>query len=208
MRLPLRGACCVPLASNVKDHGMYFDHEGVVRMITDLQYARIMKVSGAKQRAAELVRDAVELKGVLAQYPQVRYEPLDYHYVLLKYLAAFNANVLADLCSGEYSWRGIVVAGWLACLKPSRGYMDHLSSVSATNYPHNFWFIRLAIAEANCERWAEDTELQDLVVQLRICLAPISLPNFSLRAAPSAVEHDAVRAAYRAGGRECGPACP
>jgi hypothetical protein len=184
----------------VKDHGMNFDHDDVVRMITDLQYVRIMKVSAAKQRTAELVRDAVELQSVLAQYPQVRYEPLDYHYVLLNYLAAFNANVLADLCSGKYSWRGIVVAGWLACLKPSEGYMDHLSSVSATNYPHNFWFIRLAIAEAKCEQWAEDTDLQDLVAQLRTCLAPISLPDFRLRAAPSLAEHDAVRAAYRSGG--------
>jgi hypothetical protein len=179
---------------------MYFDHDDVVRMITDLQYVRIMKVSTAKQRTAELVRDAVELQSVLAQYPQVRYEPLDYHYVLLKYLAAFNANVLADLCSGEYSWRGIVVAGWLACLKPSAGYVDHLTSVSASNYPHNFWFIRLAIAEAKCVQWAEDTALQDLVVQLRTCLAPISLPNFSLRASPSLAEPDAVRAAYRSGG--------
>jgi hypothetical protein len=169
-------------------------------MITDLQYVRIMKVSAAKQRTAELVRDAVELQSVLAQYPQVRCEPLDYHYVLLKYLAAFNVNVLADLCSGEYSWRGIVVAGWLACLKPSEGYMDHLSSVSATKYPQNFWFIRLAIAEAKGEQWAEDTAFQDLVVQLRTCLAPISLPDFSLRAAPSVAEHDAVRAAYRLGG--------
>ena len=179
---------------------MHYNQVVVVRMITDLQYVRIMKVSAAKQRTAELVRDAVELQSVLAQYPQVRYEPLDYHYVLLKYLAAFDVNVLADLCSGEYSWRGIVVAGWLACLKPSDGYMDHLSSMSAINYPHNFWFIRLAIAEANCEQWAEDTDLQDLVAQLRTCLAPISLPNFSLRAAPSLAQHDAVRAAYRSGG--------
>lgn len=179
---------------------MYFDHDDVVRMITDQRCAGLMKVSGARQRVTELVRDAVELQGVLVQYPQVRYEPLDHHCVSLKYLAAFNENVLADLCSGEYSWRGIVVAGWLACLKPSNGYMVHLSSVSATNYPHNFWFIRLAIAEANCERWTEDTDLQDLVVQLRTCLAPISLPNFSLKAAPSRAGHDAVRAAYRAGG--------
>ena len=71
---------------------MYFDHDVVVRMITDLQCTRIMKVSGAKQRTSELVRDAVELKSVLAQYPQIRYEPLDYHYVLLKYLAAFNGK--------------------------------------------------------------------------------------------------------------------
>jgi hypothetical protein len=184
---------------------MYFDHDVVARMITDLQYTRIMKVSGAKQCTSELVRDAVELKSVLAQYPQIRYEPLDYHYVLLKYLAAFDVSVLADLCSGAYSWRGIVIAGWLASLSPSNVYIDHLSSVSATAYPHNFWFIRLAIAEANQERWTEDTELQDLVVKLRTCLAPISLPSFSLRRAPSlenlgqmAEEHEAIKMDYQA----------
>jgi hypothetical protein len=186
---------------------MHFNHDDVVLMIADLQYTRVMGVPGAKRRVAELLRDAVELEGVLSQYPRVRYEPLDYHYVLLKYLAAFNVNVLADLCSGEYSWRGIVIAGWLASLKPSSEYLDHLSSVSATNYPHNVWFIRLAIAEANHERWTEDTDLQDLVVQLRTCLAPISLPSFRLRPAPSptdigrmATEHGAIKEAYRAGG--------
>ena len=184
----------------VKDHGMHFDHDCVVRMITDLQYVRIMNMPGAKRRTAELVRDAIELHGVLAKYPQVRYEPLDYHYVLLKYLAAFNVNVLADLLSGEYSWRGIVIAGWLACLKPSKEYIDHLSSVSATKYPHNFWFIRLAIAEGNCELWTEDIDLQDLVVQLRTCLAPISLPSFCLQPAANPTQFDAIKAAYREGG--------
>ncbi len=190
------------LMSNAKVGDMNFDHDDVVRMITDLQYIRVMKVSGAKQRTAELVRDAVELKSVFEQYPMVRYEPLDYHYVLLKYLAAFNTDVLADLCSGMYSWRGIVIAGWLACLKPSVECMDHLSSVSAINYPDNFWFIRLAIAEAKGQPLAEHAVLQDLLAQLRACLAPISLPDFSLKSAPSPspVGHDAVRAAYRSGG--------
>ena len=192
---------------NLKYHGMHFDHEDVVRMIADLQHMRVMGVSGAKRHVAKLARDAVELKGVLSQYPRVRYQPLDDHYVLLKYLAAFNVNVLADLCSGEYSWRGIVIAGWLASLKPSRDYLDHLSSVSATAYPHNAWLIRLAMAEATHERWAEDADLQDLLVQLRTCLAPIPLPSFSLRPALSAADigrlatdRDAAKDAYRAGG--------
>lgn len=193
--------------SNGNNHGMHFNHDDVVRMIADLQYMRVMGVSGAKRHVAKLARDAVELKGVLSQYPRVRYQPLDDHYVLLKYLAAFNVNVLADLCSGEYSWRGIVIAGWLASLKPSRDYLDHLSSVSATAYPHNAWLIRLAMAEATHERWAEDADLQDLLVQLRTCLAPIPLPSFSLRPALSAADigrlatdRDAAKDAYRAGG--------
>lgn len=192
---------------NLKYHGMHFDHEDVVRMIADLQHMRVMGVRGAKRHLAKLVRDAVELKGVFSQYPRVRYQPLDDHYVLLKYLAAFNVNLLADLCSGEYSWRGIVIAGWLASLKPSKDYLGHLSSVSATAYPHNAWLIRLAMAEATHERWAEDVDLQGQLVQLRTCLAPIPLPSFSLRPAISAaalsrlaMKHDAVTDAYRAGG--------
>lgn len=50
---------------------MHFNDEDVVRMITDLQYTRVMGMPGAKKRAAELVRDAVELEGVLSQYPRV-----------------------------------------------------------------------------------------------------------------------------------------
>ena len=57
------------------------------------------------------------------------------------------------------------------------------------------------------ERWAEDTDLQDQLVQLRTCLAPIPLPNFCLRPALSdadvsrwVTERDAVKDANRAGG--------
>lgn len=186
---------------------MHFDYEDIERMIADLLCTRVMGVPGVKRFVAKLVRDAVELEGVLSQYPRVRYEPLDYHYVLLKYLAAFNVNVLADLCSGKYSWRGIVIASWLATLKPSTEFMDHLTSVSATKYPRNVWFIRLAIAEANQEQWTEDPELQNLVVQLRACLAPISRPSYGLRFTPSPVdlrrmttERDAIRETYRTEG--------
>jgi hypothetical protein len=197
--------------ANFKDKDMYFDHDDVNRMISDLQYTRIMKPSGAKQHIHDLVSNAVGLQNILAQYPKVRYEPLDYHYVLLKYMAAFNVNVLADLCSGQYSWRGIVIAGWLASLKPNTEYIDHLLSVSVTQYPDNYWLIHLALAEANQKCWAENTELQSLVTQLRGCLAPISLPNFGLRYASSAASVDrmsrdkeAIKVAYRSGGLSAG----
>lgn len=177
---------------------MYFDRDCVFRMITDLQYMRLMNLNGAKQRLTDLVRDAVELRSVLTQYPEVRYQPLDYHYVLLKYMAAFNVKVLTDLMSGEYTWRGIVVGGWLACLNPSRENLARLSSVTQSQFPHNSWIIRLAIAEAARDEWCEDGELQNLIAQLRECLAPVALPKFSLTPEADPPKVEEIRAAYHA----------
>lgn len=186
---------------------MHYDDEQVNRMIYDLQYLQIAKKGNASAFIGNLLRDGEELQALLYRYPLVRYEPLDYHYVLLKYLSAWNRELLIDLCSGYYTWRGLVVASWLTCLRPLDGCQGALHDALACAPPEYKWFIQLALAEVQGKPYWGDQSMQHSVQEFRELLNKATQPAFALRPAPTApeieqlkVERSKVLAAYRIGG--------
>lgn len=186
---------------------MHFDETDVWQMIRDLDYLRIAKIRSAKVFIQKLVTDASELKPALQQYPSVRFEQLDYFYLLLKYLAAVSPGLLSDLTSGQYTWRGIVIASWLACLKPNNEFQSALLPAEHLAPPENVWFVQLATAEISGSVWQGNPDLQNLVRALRESLDQIKPPTYSLRLAPTTAELEQwkaaqtkILAAYKQGG--------
>jgi hypothetical protein len=184
-----------------------FDLEQVDKLICDLGYLRIAKDKSAKVFLQILVRDAKELHYILGQYPAVRYAPLDYHYVLLKYLSVLGPELVVDLCSKAHGWRGVVVASWLVCLRPSVSLLEPLLPWVPKAPEPNRWLVKLALAQATGATWDGDSEIPNLLQHLRAVLAPLPLPTFSLRRFPTPaqlgrmrVERQIVRVAYRDGG--------
>ncbi len=184
-----------------------FDLDDVDRLICDLEYLKVAKDKNAKIFLQRLVRDANELQTVFSQYPFVRYAPLDYHYVLLKYLSVLSPELVVDLCSKPHGWRGVVVASWLICMRPSAALLGPLAPwVNGAPEP-NRWLIKLALSQATGTAWDGDPEMPHLLHSLRKSLEPLPLPTFSLGRFPAPAqlgrmraERLAVRLAYRSGG--------
>lgn len=186
---------------------MHYDDEQVNRMIYELQYLQLAREKSAATFIDKLLQDARELQPILYVYPLVWYEPLDYHYILLKYLSALGRELLVDLCSGHYTWRGIVLACWLTCLRPQADFEEPLRAALGHTPIYNKWFIELALAEIQGVSWRGNRHLQRSIQELRSLLSKIMPPNFSLRPAFTAteieqlnIERNQIMAAYRVGG--------
>jgi hypothetical protein len=187
---------------------MHYDFDQVSRMIHALRSLRIARESSATAFVSQLLRDARELRAIWADYPRVRYQPLDDHYVLLKYLSALNADLLDDLCSGHHAWRGIVAASWLASLRPQPRYEAPLRSAWDSTPAQNQWLVALALAQVQGRTWAGSAPLQSAMHALGRVLDSAVRPDFSFSPAPTAIEIERLEVkrqqvldAYRAGGR-------
>jgi hypothetical protein len=176
-------------------------------VVWSLQYLRYAKEGNAKLFLRRLATDSTELAHILARYPQVRYAGLDYHYLLLKYLAVLKPPLVADLCSRHQGWRGVVTAAWLTCIKPSTDLVSPLLPWATMAPEPNKWLVGLALARATGNTWSGDPEIPRLFDQIQTALAPIPLPKFSLSAYPPPAKLSRMRAemcmvrrAYRVGG--------
>ncbi len=141
------------------------------RLLGHIPYLTLAKQGNAKRYAERLVRDAEELESVLLRYPQIKYEPLDPHYVLLKCMANLDAAFIDDLCD-HFDWRGVVFAGWFAALRPDAAYRESLIAALGKSQP-NDWLIELALAEIDNRIWTPDPDLQQSIRRLRSCLRPL-----------------------------------
>lgn len=144
------------------------------RLLSYIPYLRLAKAGSAKHYLGRLVRDAEELKTMLLRYPQVKYEPLDPHYVLLKCMANLDAPFIDDLCNLS-DWRGVVFASWFAALRPDAAYRNSLAATLGKSQ-QNDWLLELALAEIDDRIWTPDPELQQSIRRLRSCLQPLLEP--------------------------------
>ncbi|MDR6841429.1 hypothetical protein [Pseudoxanthomonas sacheonensis] len=145
--------------------------EETQRLLDHIPYVTLAKQGNAKRHVERLVRDAEELESMLLRYPQVKYEPLDPHYVLLKCMANLDATFIDDLCN-HFDWRGVVFAGWFAALRPDITYRESLVAALGKSQ-RNDWLLELALAEIDNRIWALDPDLQQLIRRLRSCLQPL-----------------------------------
>ena len=141
------------------------------RLLGHIPHVTLAKQGSAKRYAERLVRDAEELEPMLLRYPQVKYEPLDPHYVLLKCMANLDAAFIDDLCD-HFDWRGVVFAGWFAALRPDAAYRESLIAALGKSQP-NDWLLELALVEIDDRIWTADPDLQQSIRRLRSCLHPL-----------------------------------
>ncbi|NHZ91395.1 hypothetical protein F2P45_20640 [Massilia sp. CCM 8733] len=165
----------------------------------------MVPINGVRNYITPLVRDGEELADILAQYPSLRYAPLDPHYVLLKLLGGMSEALISDLnppCGGGC---GVQYAAFLVALAPDPVYRKHLL-VHYDRLPRCQWLVDLALAEIDGRVWDVDPAFQQLIHRLRAVLARAPLPSTPFRPAfdfqQEQAEREQVRAAYRAGGIE------
>ncbi len=189
---------------------LYYDIAGARAVLYGLPTWGFNSPKAALQTLTDLVSDAQELSSVLAQYPTVRYQPLDTHYGCLAGLAALDEALIADWAH-HYGWRGAAGAAFLTMLAPNPVFRRHLVAARANLANHEWaarftWCLDAALAELDAEGFTPWAPQLDAIAALRAVfehlprqarpLARVPAPEVASRKA------DAVRAAYREGGFE------
>ncbi len=184
---------------------MHFDESHISRLFGQVPYARLANLSSAKELVRAMVRDGKELDAVFRQFPSLKYEPLDQHYVLMKCLGVVGEELIADLCT-HYTWRGVVWASWVCALTPNVAYRKHLM-LARHRLQRGEWLVDLALSEVDGITWAGDPEMQVLTRQLGAMLSRVPIEKSELKRRPSEsevlvsnAERIQVAHAYRTGG--------
>lgn len=157
-------------------------HENdVVKLIHLVSKTWYRSEDSLKYFLTESVNLGNELKDILNLYPTVLCEPLDNHYTLLRALGSTNEDLIFDLCN-FYQQRGITLAAFLSCLKPSESYKNILLNVrnSLPNKNDN-WIIELALSEINGVSWQLFPEISTLLHNLRNSFKDLKVPKIEMR---------------------------
>ncbi|WP_232430720.1 hypothetical protein [Burkholderia ubonensis] len=195
--MPLVARCPAPATTRF---AMHFLPDDVYRLLSHVPSLRLNRPASAEQLLADVVDAGAELEHVLRGYPQVRYAPLDFHYVCQQSLSALTDALLADL-TRHYVWPGINWAALLIALSGDARYLPHLDA--SRHDPAVRWVTGLADAALHPDAPEAASPCCRLIVRLREQLAPLPRVAVRLRALPAqdvlAARAAAVRAAYRRG---------
>lgn len=118
----------------------------LIFLFRHLPYLMIMKQKAAERFLDMQIQEGIELQYMLEAYPQVHYAPLEFYYICLKGVSILDEDVISDLTQ-HYSWRGILIAGWLSILYPSEAFYPILHKVLPITPEPNLWIVELALAE-------------------------------------------------------------
>ncbi|MBR8209776.1 hypothetical protein KDW61_14000 [Burkholderia cenocepacia] len=184
---------------------MHYHPDDVSRLFLGVPMLRLNRPAPAERFLAAAVESGVELRHVLLDYPHVRYQPLDFHYLCQQSLSALNDALLADLTRDmQHGWRGAHWAALLIALSGNARYLPHLDE--ARRHRGVEWTAALAEAAAAPDAQASACRCCRSIVQLRNQLAEVPRVVVRLRTwlSPEALEAraNAVRTAYRSGGAD------
>ncbi len=112
------------------------------------------------------IREGLELKHILIQYPAVKYQYLDFYYLCYKALKIFDEDVLNDLVESK-NWRFILIASWLSCLSPSPKYIQYLKLGMYYIKPEHSSLINIAISFCNNHFHSEAIHLTEKINQFK-----------------------------------------
>jgi hypothetical protein len=162
---------------------MNFNQHDVLQLFAAIPYLQIGKVRAAEHLLAAAVRNGDELRHVLGQYPDVKYQALDFHYACLQVIGAASEPLVADLTM-HYTWRGIVWASWLIALSPAPCYAHYLQTLTPVSIPEpNRWLVDLALHEIAGTRCDSALQHQTDLHALKEQWASLQKPTVTLRAA-------------------------
>jgi hypothetical protein len=184
---------------------MHYHPDDLHRLLSSVPTLRLNRPGPAASFLRAAVDTGVTLAHVLRDYPYVRCQPLDFHYVCQQSLSVLDGALLSDLTSDEeYGWRGAQWAALLIALSGDARLLPYLDASRA--YRGVEWTAQLADAACRTDAPAAGFPCRDAILCLRNQLA--SLPRVAVRLRPAlsadALEARAiaVRAAYRHGGAD------
>ncbi|WP_322085697.1 hypothetical protein [Burkholderia sp. BCC1999] len=181
---------------------MHYHPDDISRLFLFVPTLHLNRPAPAESFLAAAVATGVELEHVLRDYPQVRYQPLDFHYVCQQSLSVLDDTLLADLTVDlQFGWRGAHWAAWLIALSGDARYLPHLDE--ARRHRGVEWTAGMAEASMHPEASSARFRCARLIVDLRRQLASLPRVAVRLRKQPPpdvvAATEAAVRAAYRRG---------
>ncbi|NTY39646.1 hypothetical protein [Burkholderia diffusa] len=184
---------------------MHYDPDDIGRLFLNVPTLLLNRPAPAERFLAAAVDTGVELGHVLRDYPRVRYQPLDFHYLCQQSLSVLDDALLADLTRDmNHGWRGAHWAALLVALSGDARYLPHLDEVRRHRGVE--WSAELAEAASGSDASTSAFRCCRSIVHLRNQLAALPRVTVRLRLCPSpeAIEAKAiaVRAAYRSGGVE------
>ncbi|VWB42030.1 hypothetical protein BAR24066_01874 [Burkholderia arboris] len=184
---------------------MHYHPDDIRRLFRSIPTLQLNRPAPAERFLSAAVDTGNELEQVLRDYPQVRYQPLDFHYLCQQSLSVLDDALLADLTSdADFGWYGAQWAALLIALSGEARYLPHLDD--ARHHRGVAWTVELAEAAAGPDAASSACRCCRSIVLLRNQLA--ALPRVAVRLrpwlSPEALEAkaSAVRAAYRSGGAD------
>ncbi|VWC92645.1 hypothetical protein BLA39750_02006 [Burkholderia lata] len=184
---------------------MHYHPDDLHRLYRSVPTLLLNRPAPAERFLAAAVETGAELGHVLCDYPQVRYQPLDFHYLCQQSLSVLDDALLADLTRDmNLGWRGAHWAALLIALSGDARHLPHLDE--ARRHRGVEWTAELADAATGSDARSSTFRGCRSIVHLRDQLA--ALPRVAVRLrrwrSPEALEARAiaVRAAYRSGGVE------
>ncbi|MBN3780694.1 hypothetical protein G3O06_24580 [Burkholderia sp. Ac-20345] len=181
---------------------MHYHPDDLHRLYRSVPTLLLNRPAPAERFLAAAVETGAELGHVLRDYPQVRYQPLDFHYLCQQSLSVLDDALLADLTRDmPLGWRG---AQWAALLIALSGDARHLLNLDEVRRHRGVeWTAGLADAAVRPEASSVGFRCCRLIVDLRHQLASLPRVVVRLRKSPPpeivAATATAVRAAYRRG---------
>jgi len=108
-------------------------------------YMRLMKSGVGLSFISQEIEKIHGFATCIAEYPTVKYEPLDFLYQCHECLCALDKMLFEDFVV-HFNWRGIVWASWLAAITPRpQSYMTELLESQRDAAPQNVWVVNLAL---------------------------------------------------------------
>lgn len=124
---------------------MHYHPDDIYRLYRGVPTLLLNRPAPAERFLAAAVETGAELGHVLRDYPQVRCQPLDFHYLCQQSLSVLDDALLADLtCDEEHGWRGAQWAALLIALSGDARHLPHLDE--ARRLQGVEWTAGLAIA--------------------------------------------------------------
>ncbi|WP_175996466.1 hypothetical protein [Burkholderia stabilis] len=184
---------------------MHYHPDDISRLFLGVPTLKLNRPAPAERFLAAAVDAGVELGHVLRDYPHVRYQPLDFHYLCQQSLSVLDDALLADLtCDISHGWRGAHWAALLIALSGDARYLPHLDE--ARRHRGVAWSAELAEAASSRDARSSAFLCCQSIVRLRDQLSVLPHVVVRLRRCHSPEALDAraiaVRAAYRSGGVE------
>ena len=168
---------------------MHYFEEDVYSLVSRSPYLSLSRARSAEAILRRAVEAGEELERLLHEYPNARYESLEFFYTCLNGLGAINVTLLNDMIDTR-NWRAIVWASFYTALDPRPEYAPLLQSIEIP-LPYNRWLVDLGMAELGIAPQDPATEqVRDLIRRVRHLLTPVPRPSTLLRTSPSSAQLD------------------
>lgn len=179
---------------------MHYLESDLKRLFSGAPYWSLKSKKGVQSLLTQAIPTGEALIGTLKQYPLLRYEPLDFHYLCLQSLAVQEPTPVEDLLSYP-DWHGVLWGVFLACLSPCERYRPLLEAALART-PHQSEPFTLALDILNGHSDVANicTQFEELRAQLAACSVPAVSLQQGLTDDEKLQRQERVRDAYRKSG--------